>query len=61
MALSAQQIQDFKKQPLVKSFYKFIETHRLREQAFSMMDKSDRFPIGEDLETSDVASYEDLS
>ncbi len=61
MALSVQQIQDFKKQPLVKSFYKFIETHHLREQAFSMMAQDDRFPVGEDLEVSDVASYEDLS
>jgi len=62
MALTAQQIQDFKKQPLVKSFYKFIDTHHLREQALFMIDQHKRFAFQETLEAgSDVASYEDLS
>ena len=61
MALTAQQIQDFKKQPLVKSFYKFIETHRLREQAFSIIAQNDYWTKDSGLEANDVASYEDLS
>lgn len=61
MALTSQQIQDFKKQPLVKSFYKFISTHHLREQALSMVDTQDPIAFGQDSESNDVASYEDLS
>ena len=57
-ALTSQQIKDFRNQPVIKSFYKFIETYNLRSQALALLNE-DLDDIDLPLK-SDEATYEDV-
>lgn len=59
-ALTTQQIRDFRNQPAIKAFYKFVWTSGLREKALARLNDDLEMDTPPLAHKGDEATYEDV-